>query len=1094
MSEGTAGVLVVTPNYTGARTETILVGMGDVGGAIAARAAAKVAQDAASDALASEVAAEADRVQTGLDRTQTGLDRVQTGLDRTATAADRVQTGLDRIATGQDRVQTGLDRVATAADRVQTGLDATAAADSAAAALASQIDIQTNWQDKLDAADEAATTATTQAGIAVTAANAHAVNTVADLRELPSPASVKSANTLGCTAAGDEGGGLWRWVAGSTATDNTGTVVASSVDSSGRWLRVSTDEVWVKWFGAKGDGVTDDAAAIQAAIDYVIDQMLVNNKLVPVYLNPGRYSISSTLKLYRRRLVNGSIVYRVNNQNYNVQASWWNFSFITVNFGTPSFGYRAGQRTEIKPTFKDGPAIAIYGGRNMRLFNFSIVGQARPALTYIDPNTPNFTRCDTEWWNPNGAQDVPYAPHCGIAIDPFCRLPPPRVYFTEDASTPPTATSGYAPLRDDLWYIGNASTGPFELRQLDASGNWVTLRTNLPLKTAIYTQDGTIAPGPTETSIAYGDIYFYPYNGVNYYWDGHLLRKSTNTYSNTHHYYAFRNGGHYVSLHDQYDNRSRPGTTGVFMDRIEAQGFIVGVAVSTSLGEGSADAAFPGEAGLGTQVGDSIILRDCNLSYNKVSLAVGQSQNRGVTLEDVHAKSINRLIDCTGYGQGTGPLPEVRGGVVVGVREFMSVSPGWGNGASITGMYAEGVTSMGVWGGGTAQQMPLVVNGSTFKFMGEVYTTLSMDHHFRSDALVTFNGCYMAHYVAREIPLSFVNQGNLTFIGCLFDSPPMLLKPNLAVFENCSIMWKGGSKDSLRKKYLGQSGFDDLATLGGTGKQVQGAPRFEIEEIGTEFYFRYRSVFGYRQILVNGASPFTVTVTNTLDGAGKKTGRATFSLPYGTARQRLRDPTNLLTRDFLISNTNWYGENSTLSMAGCYMGRVESVTVSADPQVPDTVTLTNVPLSFPDGTHQLAILYLPEIRKRTIGTTTNNSNVITSVTASHGWNVGSRIAGTGIPAGAYVTAVAATELTISMNATAGGVTELHDAKFALEAEASDISWNTYLSKVWIKGDYIRNRVPTKDASNMLKIGWVCTASGAPGTWEPVYMSAVSPAT
>jgi len=50
-------------------------------------------------------------------------DKVQTGLDRIATAADRVQTGQDKVATAADRVQTGLDKVATAADRVQTGLD-----------------------------------------------------------------------------------------------------------------------------------------------------------------------------------------------------------------------------------------------------------------------------------------------------------------------------------------------------------------------------------------------------------------------------------------------------------------------------------------------------------------------------------------------------------------------------------------------------------------------------------------------------------------------------------------------------------------------------------------------------------------------------------------------------------------------------------------------------------------------------------------------------------------------------------------------------------------------------------------------------------
>ena len=885
------------------------------------------------------------------------------------------------------------------------------------------------------------------------------------LREWADEDSGISVISHGCTTAGDGGDGMWRWDAASTAVDNVGTVLkpdAIASNAPGRWLRVSTDEVWVKWFGAKGDGVTDDAPAIQAAIDYAIDQSLLNSRRVSVNLNPGKYSISTPLKLYRRyKVVNGIDEY-------------WDFQFVSISFGSPTVGFRGEQRVEIRPTYKDAPALVIQAGRNLHLYNFVLQGNARPDPTYIDASNPNFIRCDTPWWNPSGAQDTGYAPHCGIAVDPFNRLPPSRIYFTADASTPPSATGDYAPLRDDLWYIGSATTGPFELRKLDAVGTWVSIRTNVPL------QGASAASGAG----AFGDIY--RSGSTNYYWDGHGWRNSTRTYTNTHRYYSFRNGGHYVSLHDQYDNRSRRGTSGVYMDKIGAQGFIVGVAISPSLGEGATDAAFPGEQYLGVNLGDSMLLNDCNLSYNKVSLSVGQSQNRGVVLKDVYALSVYRLVDCNAYGQGTGPLPDIRGGTVTGVREFMAVSPGWGNASSITGMYAEGVTSMGYWGASSAQQMPLVVNGSSFKFIGEGYTSLSMDCHFRSDALVTFNGCYFAHNAGKEIQLSFANQGSLTFTGCLFDGTPIIKNPNLAIFENCTIMWKGGSKDSLKRKYSGQGGIDDLYTLGASGKQVQGAPRFEIEEIGTEFYFLYKSRSGYSQLYINPVSPYTITVTNVLDGLGKKTGQATFTLPYNTARQRLRDPTNILTRDFLVSNTNWYGEISTLSMAGCYIGRVESITVSADPQVPDTVTLTNVPLSFPDGNHVLAVIHLPEIRRRTIGTTTNNSNIITNVTASHGWNLGSRIAGTGIPAGAYVTAVAATELTISMNAAASGVTELYDVKFAVEADASDIGWNTYLSKVWIKGDYIRNRVPTKDASNMLLIGWVCTVSGAPGTWEPVY--------
>jgi hypothetical protein len=78
-------------------------------------------------------------------------------------------------------------------------------------------------------------------------------------------------NVGGHTTAGDGGGGVFRWDGSDTTADDNGIYIQPNAGGTGRWIRQYDLPVNVRWFGATGDGTTDDAAAIQAALDTGVD-------------------------------------------------------------------------------------------------------------------------------------------------------------------------------------------------------------------------------------------------------------------------------------------------------------------------------------------------------------------------------------------------------------------------------------------------------------------------------------------------------------------------------------------------------------------------------------------------------------------------------------------------------------------------------------------------------------------------------------------------------------------------------------------------------------------------------------------------------
>jgi hypothetical protein len=109
---------------------------------------------------------------------------------------------------------------------------------------------------------------------AVANAGTPIITNISALRALTASTTATSVFVSGYYTVADGGGGLFvRNTTDTSSTDNGGTRI---IDAAGRrWFRVVLDTVSVLMFGAKGDGVADDAPAFRAAITANVAPVIV---------------------------------------------------------------------------------------------------------------------------------------------------------------------------------------------------------------------------------------------------------------------------------------------------------------------------------------------------------------------------------------------------------------------------------------------------------------------------------------------------------------------------------------------------------------------------------------------------------------------------------------------------------------------------------------------------------------------------------------------------------------------------------------------------------------------------------------------------
>lgn len=175
-----------------------------------------------------------------------------------------------------------------------------------------------------------------------------------------------------------------------------------------KWIRITEqDYINVKWFGAVGDGATDDRYAIQRAIDYTIYE---DTTIKKVYLPKGRYLISAPIQMGYGAGVSG---------NYS--------SVSLLGDGTPPFRGEANYAgTAIETNYSNAPAVNIQGARNSSIDNITFIGLNDIVGGLSDTSSANINN-----WLDSGLHanaNTRYAPYAAITIDAYSGTAPGTPY------------------------------------------------------------------------------------------------------------------------------------------------------------------------------------------------------------------------------------------------------------------------------------------------------------------------------------------------------------------------------------------------------------------------------------------------------------------------------------------------------------------------------------------------------------------------------------------------------------------------------------------------------------------------------------------
>lgn len=150
------------------------------------------------------------------------------------------------------------------------------------------IKLATDAQYRFVLENSAGTTIWTVDGIGANVQSIACVETIAALKAAAEGSAGDVKIVRYYSAEGDGGGGVFTWQAAETENDGGVCVKKTGETDAGAWVRLFNGDVNPRWWGAKGDGTTDDTAAMVLARTYA------NTHSVGIYLDSGTFNVATT--------------------------------------------------------------------------------------------------------------------------------------------------------------------------------------------------------------------------------------------------------------------------------------------------------------------------------------------------------------------------------------------------------------------------------------------------------------------------------------------------------------------------------------------------------------------------------------------------------------------------------------------------------------------------------------------------------------------------------------------------------------------------------------------------------------------------------